>query len=341
MRFELLEDVYEEYSYYQFDSAFVYARKSFELAREMGDSAAVNRSYLMLMKCFSSVGLLKESSDLKNKIDTAYLSHSDKLNFLRQTASLYINLNSFLGDNSPISCYYDAKRDEFTGKALAECSSDSDLLFILELERRKSSDLSLAEEIKERQTLIAVHDLPIHELAMQYCAIGRAFIEAGDTDAAIYHIALSAICDQRICNNETMSTYILADLMHRRGDIDRATKYIYAALDEANFLNSRLRKIEINAILPEIVDTRLNVSRTQKHVVIVISSVILALLLWVLLLWLKVRRRNRSLSKAHEESRIQTEILNDTNARLIAINEKLEEDDEIKNRCIMESLYAN
>lgn len=341
VRFELCEDIYDEYSCYQSDSAFVYARKSYDIAREMGDSSSVHRSYLMLMRCFSSVGLLKESSDMKNRIDTAFLSAHDKLNFYRQAASLYINLNSFLGKTSYLRPFYDERLNEFTQKALCACRDDSVLSAVMNLEQSTFAGMPLSDELENRRQLIARFDLPLHELAMQYCAMGQAYIELEDIDAAIYHTAMSAICDQRLCNNETMSTYILADLMHRKGDIDRASRYIYAALDEANFFNSRLRKIEINAILPDIADSRLSLFESQKHVIIVITWVILALLLWVLLLWLKVRRRSGMLSLAHEESRRQTEMLNIANARLTEINEKLEEADEIKNRCIMESLYAN
>lgn len=340
-RFELCENIYEEYSCYQSDSAFYYARQSYDVACQMGDSSAVHRSYLMLMRCFSSVGLLKESADMKNRIDTAFLSDDDRLNFYRQAAALYINLNSFLGNSSNIRQYYDAGLVNFTDKAIEAARDDSTLFAIMSLERSTFDGLSPADELSRRRRLFSQFDLPPRERAMQYCAMGRAYIALDDIDSAIYFTALSAICDQRLCNNETMSTYILADLMHRKGDIDRASRYIYAALDEANFFNSRLRKIEINAILPDIVDSRLSMSQSQKHVLIVIAFVILALLLWVIVLWLKVRRRNCLLSLAQEESVKQTEKLNIANARLTSINGKLEEADEIKNRCIMESLYAN
>lgn len=340
-RFELCGDIYEEYSRYQSDSAFSYARKSYDVACMMADSSAINRSYMMLMECFYSVGLLKESADLKNMIDTSYLSAADRLNYYRQMGALYTNLNSFLGKTSHIRQYYDERRDLFTEKAIGACADDPTLYAIMSLEHRTITGIPTSEELERRRNLIQHYDLPLHELAKQYCAMGKACIALDDIDAAIYYSAMSAICDQRICNNETMSTYILADLMHRKGDIDRASRYINAALDEANFFNSRLRKIEINAILPDIVDSRWSTSQSQKHALIVIACVVLALLVWVLVLWLKVRKRNHMLSIAQNESRQQTELLNIANERLIAINGKLEEADEIKNRCIMESLYAN
>lgn len=340
-KFELCEDIFEEYSCYQSDSAFCYARRSYDIARQIGDSSSVHRSYLMLMRCFSSVGLLKESADMKNRIDTMFLSEGDKLNFYRQAAALYINLNSFLGKTSHIRQYYDASLVRFTDMAIEASRNDSTLFAIMSLQRRTFDGMDPSVELFCRRRLFSQFDLPPHEMAMQYCAMGRACIALDDIDSAIYFTALSAICDQRLCNNETMSTYILADLMHRKSDIERASRYIYAALDEANFFNSRLRKVEINAILPDIVDSRLNVSQNQKHALIVIAFVILALLLWVLVLWLKVKRRNRLLSIAQKESMSQSVMLNQANARLTMINGKLEEADVIKNRCIMEALYAN
>lgn len=249
LKFELCEDIYDEYSCYQFDSAFCYARKSYDIARLLEDSSAVHRSYLMIMGCFSSVGLLKESADIKNIIDTTYLSAADRLNFYRQNASLYTNLLSFLGNTSHIRKYYDACREMFTDKAIDACREDSTLRAVLSLERLTFSGLSASDELNRRLHLIEVNELPLHELAMQYCAMGKACISLDDIDAAVFYTAMSAICDQRICNNETMSTYILADLMHRKGDINRASKYIHAALDEANFFNSRLRKINTSVII--------------------------------------------------------------------------------------------
>ncbi len=98
--FKAAKELFDEYIYYQSDSAYDYASRMKSLAEKMNDQSRLTLSYLAFMKCFSSNGYFKEAGDMNNIIDPALLSHDDLLDYLRTGATFYQNLESYVGGTS-------------------------------------------------------------------------------------------------------------------------------------------------------------------------------------------------------------------------------------------------
>ena len=95
IRFDFCDKIYNEYLPYQFDSAFVYAGYSLELAREMNDKAAEAVTGCNLLHCYISAGLFKESCDILTQInigpataETKHLISEAEFKKMKQTAIL-------------------------------------------------------------------------------------------------------------------------------------------------------------------------------------------------------------------------------------------------------------
>ena len=115
---------------------------------------------------------------------------------------------------------------------------------------------------------------------------------------------------------------------------ERASIYVHQALEDVNFYNSRLRKMEINDILPIIEQDRYKAIRSQRNWLFVTTGLVVAILLAILWSYFVIRRKNQKLTEARETIAGQLELLQQANHRL-------KEDDKIKNAYIGRSFYTN
>ena len=148
------------------------------------------------------------------------------------------------------------------------------------------------------------------------------------------YFAQSAIYDNETATREITALYHLSRLIYKQGDHSRASRYVHQALDDVQFYNSRLRKVEIGDILPIIEQDRYKAVRSQRNWLIAASSLFIALLLFILYAYWLNRKKNRKLTEARETIAGQLEMLKQANSQLM-------EDDKIKNAYIGRSFYTN
>jgi hypothetical protein len=84
----------------------------------------------------------------------------------------------------------------------------------------------------------------------------------------------ASMSDIKIATKETSAIRQLAELLYLKGDLQHAYNYAKVALDDANFYNSRFRKIEIGHILPIIEVERFSVIEQQKNKLLLYSVII-------------------------------------------------------------------
>ena len=120
---------------------------------------------------------------------------------------------------------------------------------------------------------------------------------------------------------------VLAIDLHDQGDVDRAYNYIQAALDDANFYNSRFRNAVIARIQPIIETTYLaKIADQQKNLrmyAVLVSFFAIVLVLTLYFLY----RQIRTVSQAKKK-------LNFTNQQLLSVNQRLDEANLIRERYI-------
>lgn len=341
MRLSLMHSLYDEYSSYQNDSATNYANSMIALADKTGNAVEAATARMSLLDSYLTVGFFKEASEIDAVIDSSVLPVERRAEYYRLRARLFQNLESYVDRDSKLGAQYAAERSAAYDSIIALTAPGSyahdEALLERELVYKNLPELA----VTTRLGFLQRPELSDHDRAINYSILGSVHQWNNKPDDAAYYYACSALYDLRSNTRETTASKDLAALMLERGDIARANRYIHFALDDANFFNSRLRFIEINAVLPRIERARYDWLDSQRWALIFIVVLVCVLLAVASILWLKLRRRNRRLAASHDEINRKNDALEDVNASLRRVNDELRETTEIKDQYIMQSLYSN
>ena len=339
--FNMYDQLFDEYKYYQYDSAYVYARKLEKIAEMTSVKSDMAIAESALLFCFKSVGFFNEATDIIRDFNTDGVPDDLLVDYYILCAETYQNLSSYVSGAEDLASEYDKKKSYYYNLALEHSSDHSYEHSWMALEIKLIDDYSYKLAIEGRKSLIAQFNLDEHEQAVQYSILASAYSSVKRNDEAIYYRALSAICDIKACTHETTSAKVLASEMYDRKDIAHAYSYIQQALYDATFYNSRLRMVEINTILPIIQNSRYNWMNGQRVFSFLFGGFVMTLLILTFILFIKLRRRNRELSEVHTKLVANSEILRKTNMSLSEVYGKLKETSEIKDQYIIQSLYGN
>ena len=339
---EYYSALFDQYKNYQYDSAFVYAKLLESFASGPNATPAYRaKAQIALLHCFKSVGFFNEAVDVIREFDPESVPAPLCAEFYFLCAETWQNLSSYVSGTEVLSSRYDELRLSCYEKVLGYADEDSYLYGYANLEINLIEICSDSLAISGRENFILMNDWDEHQKAVQYSILAGAYNEIEKYDEAVYYLALSAIMDIRSCTHETTSARVLAGHMYARGEIERAYRYIQLALSDAEFYNSRLRKTEINTILPAIENSRYNWLNNQRLLLFVILFAIVALFIMTVVLLFVLRTRNNDLKRTHSELEEKTELLEQSNSSLTEAIAKLREANEIKDQYIIQSLYGN
>ncbi len=340
-QFDICNKLFEEYKYFQYDSAYVYARRLDELSSESNavQEKAVAKSALLF--CYKSVGFFNEAIDIIRSYDPDGVSDQELVKFYILSASTYQNLSSYVRGSQDLCDTYDDLKLKYYHKALEHTVPASYEEAWISLEIELVENYSDRLTVDGRESLLARFNTDEHEMAVQYSILSSAYQSIGKQDEALYYRALSAIYDIRSCTHETTSAKVLAEMMYERDEISKAYRYIQQALFDAQFYNSRLRMVEINAILPEIEQMRSSWYDNQILILSIFGTVVLVLLVITFVLLRKIKKKNAAIKKAQKSIISNSRMLKESNLSLIQLNDKLRETNEIKDQYIIQSLYGN
>lgn len=331
-RYARSRELFQEYSSYQFDSAYSYVQRMRTLADRMGRPDECALAECARAFCLISAGLYKEAFDALEAASVEGLGAAAQLEYYRMQVRLNYSSNGY-AYTEPYGSHYREQGALYSGKILEMLPEDSpvrqEYLANLMLENREFD-----ESIVLFSALLENPALDLHDRAIYTSSVGWMLQCQGREDEAITAIAESAVCDLRSSTKETTALRMLADILSRRGEIERPTRYVRHSFDDANFYGARLRKIEVGAVLP-IVERNLSerLGRERNLLALVLFFALLLALSAITALWF-IRRQNRRLAHARL-------IIEERNAQLEEINVELAESNEIKTEYIGSSFYQN
>lgn len=341
-KIEFYSALFDQYKNYQYDSAFVYAKLLEKYAFEEGSNETYKaKAQVALLHCFKSVGFFNEAVDVIRAFNPKGVPAPLCAEFYFLGAETWQNLSSYVSGTEALASKYDAEKLSCYDKVLEYADKNSYLYGYANLDKMLIENYSDSLAIAARESFIVMNDWDDHQKAVQYSILSEAYNAVQKYDEAVYYRALSAILDIRSCTHETTSAKVLAGHMYARGNIDRAYKYIQQAQYDAEFYNSRLRKAEINTILPIIENSRYNWLNNQRLLLFIILFAIVALLIITASLLLVLRSRNKVLRQMHTDLAEKTTLLEQSNQSLTEAIAKLREANEIKDQYIIQSLYGN
>lgn len=338
----LNDEIYREYRNFQYDSARSYAKRMLDVASETPvDTAYFNKALMSLMECYNSVGLFKEASDMLRQIDRNAIPRDKIVEFYNLCLKYYRNMSSYVGSDTQLGKSYIDSMVSFNRKIIDNTAKDSYDHSMALVTASELSGKPLDHMVAEYESVLDKFKLDDDIRAVLYFWAGRTYREMGDMDKAKENLALSAIYDLRSCTRETTAAKDLAQLLHSEGDLDRANRYIHLALDDAEAYNSRLRRMEINNVLPYIETLRYDRLSSWFAYLAGGFSIVIALLALSVWLFFKLRQRNRSLAESHAEISRKTLELQNSHASVVELNKRLIETAEIKDQYIVQTLIGN
>lgn len=330
-RFEIYSSLFDEYKSYKYDSAFVYAQKSFATAQKLSDLNKVIEAKRQMAFCYLSSGLFKEASDIMKSIDIENAPTNIKRDYYVLLARLYYDMADY-SFGEYFSQDYIKSGIQYCDSAITYLPIESSSVWsTVGLKRMQQRNFPAA--IDAFQTLLRLPNIDDHTYAIATSSIGFMYSEMGDTEKAIYYLSQASIGDIKSATKEAVALQNLAGILYKEGDVKRANSYIRIAMEDANFYNARHRKIQISAILPIIEKERMEMVERQRNDLIIFASIVSLLFFLLLAATVIIYKQVKRLRKARQTIQLQNKDLKSAYIKLYEANE-------IKDEYIVQSLYG-
>lgn len=315
--------LYEEYKYYNYDSALFYANKLQMESHNKNNHFLLIDSKLKAAFIMLSGGMFKETFDSLNVISITDAVDSIKGEYYTLMGITYYNLADFNGD-SYSTPFYNNKANQYLDSALPFYAPNSfEHLYYSALKFLKKGKADSA--ISNLNQLIERNDLSYHQIALATSTLGGIYISEGREDEAKPYLIKASVADIKSSTKETLALLTLAGIIYKEGKIEEAVQYIEKANADATFYNARLRKVQVGAILPLIEGAMINTIRNQKEklqVFLIALSILVLLLAGFAII---IRNQVKKLKIARQS-------LFEANVKQQEINQELLEANELKEK---------
>ena len=324
--------LFEEYKSYKYDSAYVYAIKTLNIANKLNNPDKIIEAKARLVFCFLSSGLFKEAFDIFKDSDIDNLSQGTKLDYFKIMARLYYDMADYNGVE-PFKADYVEKGNAYSEKAIS-------LIPVNTVEYWSAMGLMKMKQKDYNGSMDAFKDVleksnDNHEDAIAASSLAYINSLTNQHEDAEINLIKAAIADIKSATKETVAMRNLATLLYQsHGDINQANKYIKLAMDDANFYNARHRKIEISSILPIIEKERFDSIERQRNLLIWLVFSVTILFILFLGATLIIRKQLKKLNSARK-------IIQEQNEKVLLTNSELSEANKIKDKYIGHFFYVN
>ena len=339
-RYAIMKRLYEEYSAYQYDSAYAYVSQCMRLAESIGDEALLNESRLNLAHILSTACLMDKARQTLSQIDTSRLAPDQLVVYYRTLTDLLIYQAEYMQGTQYAQEYVqqlvqvrraaiaiDVPHDNINYQITqAECYSDDN-------QPQRAIDL-LSRLVSNYHSGDRMYSIITSTMSFYYSQLG-------DKEHQMQYLIRSAESDLEGCIRENTSLRTIADRLFDEGDIDRAYRYMRVAVDDANFYGTRLRNIQASHIVPKILDAY-QTKQEQDHrnmmwllaLISVIALLLVGGVIAIYQLLKRYRRLNEQKRAINEQLRQVNGQLGDTVEQLNETNGLLREREKLKEEYI-------
>jgi len=318
--YELNQKLFEEYKVFKRDSAFIYGLKTKKLAEELGNNVLITEAIISLANINVSSGMYKEALDFLKEINPDVIPENIQ--------SLYYGLlgrcYSEMAEYSKLP-YFSDDYNQLAEKyrAIALKLTDEGTFFNSFL-----NAFTLYKNGKIDRSLVILKNLDRNELSMRDEALvnymlGQLYTDMDKPNQAIKHYAKSAILDIKTSTKENLAMLRLAELLFQKDDLRNASAFIKKANTDAAFYGAQQRKISIGAVLPLIEEKVVQRIEDQRYRLYLQNIFMALLLIFVIALAIAIYSQVAKLKKAKKIITDAHQSLQETNGRIIIINDKI------------------
>lgn len=328
-RFEVYHRIYQAYEYYNADSAYVYAQKSYEVAQQMNNS-----QFMALAKCnlafiFSMVGDNVQAFQEVANLDSNYMPQWLKIEYFKTMQRLWSERSYTFFKCKSRKNKYSQMSNQYTDSLVANVkpnTSDWYRYHVSLLETKGDDDRVIAFVNKA-----LAFEKDKHIRAGYYYTQAWAYNRKGNEEMSIICFIKSAILDNESATMEITSLYNVSQAIQHYDDA-KASQYVRKALEFINAYNAPRRLITLSTILPSVEDTHLNMVKRQRNIYFVLLTCLALIIVALAAVYLYSRKINRKLKEAQRLNAQHLENLNEA-------NERLREANKVKNKYIGRTLY--
>lgn len=328
-RFEVYHRIYQAYQFYNADSAYVYATKSYEVAQQMN-----NNQFMALAKCnlafiFAMVGDNVQAFQEVADLDSNYMPQWLKIEYFKTMHRLWSERSYTFFKCKSRKNKYSQMSSQYIDSLVANVkpnTSDWYRYNVSQIEKTGDDDRVIAYVNKA-----LTFEKDKHIRAGYYFTQAWAYHRKGDEENSIICFIKSAIMDNESATMEITSLYNVSQAIQHYDDA-KASQYVRKALEFINSYNAPRRLINLSTILPLVEDTHLNMVKRQRNIYFVLLTCLALIIVALAAVYLYSRKINRKLKEAQQLNAQHMEKLNEANERLTEANK-------VKNKYIGRTLY--
>src|SRR5690606_31230150 len=293
----------------------LYTRKLEKYALQANDYEEYIDSELFRVRILKTMGLLKESTDILNNVDTMRISDDLKTFYLYTKLSVYSLLINTSENNDEKKRYQTITASLRNRLVSEETLSPMDYIYV-NTDRLIQQEKKYDQALKDLGDAYSGMDQEEREACILAYAIAKVYEEKGDTDKAIEYLARSAIADIKNGVKEYMSLRRLAVVLFEYGDVNRAYTYMKCSMQDAIFFNARLRTLESSEMF-DFIDKAYQKKEEQRQILLLtILAIIVALLAFIFFTLIYVYKQKKRLSITKDELSRSNKLLMESNQSL-------------------------
>lgn len=337
--YQLNDSIYREYKSYMCDSAVLYLTKNIQIAHKLHDQEREYKSKLLLASLHAATGMYQEAVDVLGEVRREDLPVSLIRDYYACKEQVYREISGNSRDPQSISRYKDRSlvyRDSLVMMLPVDADRRIELQ---ELALRADGDVDEALRINDARLAKIPFGTPEYALASYQRAM--IYRQKEDREKEKYYLALSSLSDIQSAITDHASLWMLADLLLKDGDIERAYHYIRFSWDETNRFRARSRSWQSADILSLIDKNYQATIEGKNRMLVTYLSLISVLTLLLISAIVYIYRQMKHLAEARnhlQETNEQLKVLNgelhQMNQRLQSANLELSESNQIKEEYI-------
>lgn len=321
-QFNIYKKLHQEYRAFQFDSAFTYAVKLQQTARQMNDPVKRNYAKLKLSHTLLSSGMYKEALDSLSTVNPQPLPDSIRADYYGLLARAYYDLSGYT-QNTYYSPLYTEIGETYVDSALALLEQNTLQFHALRAMKREIA-MEPEKAKADFQKILDELNPSLNQYAMAANSLGNIYYKKGNVDKALEMLTRAAIADIKASVTEGVALMTLAEYLYHQGDESRSYTYIKQALEDADFYGAKQRKIQVAAILPVIEGERLATVESQRSRLLIYAVAVSILSLLVVVFVFIIYKQLKQLKQAKRTVTEANFRLQEVNNKLVQMNEKLQ-----------------
>lgn len=328
-------ELYKEYRPYICDSAIYYKNRNIEIAKHLNNTELLYESELQLAFLMGSTGMYLEAVDLVISIDREKVPARLLVEYYSTYKHVYSELAFYTQNKQGAEKYWQISSRY--GDSLKAILTPADELYYVGKEDELRNSERLQEALKMNDTILAKCTLGTREFAITSYNRSLTYRKLGDTEQEKHYLALSALSDIHSATKDHASLWMLAEILYKENDMERAYNYIRFSWSETVFYNARLRSLQSAGIL-SLIDLTYQATIEKKNRQLknyLLLSSILGVLLTIAFFYIYSQMRRLSVTRKYlQEANTNLQSLNNelkqVNQQLQVVNVDLSESNQIK-----------